>query len=125
MNINELYDVVEKSENKNVIAVVNGNEIPLSAQYYVEDGVCYLFKAGINHYGDIDKEVNGSGIKWCIECEAEDECWNQGGRFRGRNSYGDCEIRFVDGFDINNSDDIDYEITNIEETEDKIILICN
>lgn len=117
MTIGNLYDAITYDDyKKDVVVVVDEKEIPMDSCYYVEGGEVYWFKP------EDEIAAKGQDIVFRIECEAEDECWKKDG-FRGRNTYEDCEIRFIDGLDFEDTESPCYEIDDIKVT-DKIRLIA-
>lgn len=117
MIIGDLYDAITYNDyKKDVVVVVDGNEIPMGSSYYIEDETVYWFKS------ENEFAICGKHVIWAIEGEAEDDCWDTKG-FRGRNTYEDCRIRFINGLDFEDTELPCYEIDDIKVT-DKIRLIA-
>ena len=118
MTIDDLYERCNADREFPVYASIGDKDFPVSAQYYIEGGITFLYMSANPVF---DRGIEGADICDNIEREAEDDCWNITG-YKGRNTYGDSEIKFVYGTSL---DDEIYDIDEICFEDSSIKLVCS
>ena len=120
MVVLDLYKISKDNPDKKVVAIIDGNEVPLCRQIYVEDEISYFFPE--NKEND-DYQTNGDGMIMSIENEASDECW-QSERLDEQNGYLGITMS-ISSLPCDKEDGAKYyDVEDIVVKEDKICIIC-
>ena len=111
--IGNLLDIIK--ENDAVVVRLNGKNITLTTQYYIEDECWYGFA------NETFRASDKKQLKENVLHECWDECWRDDIYQAPYDRVSNCELRICVGDDID--EDESYEVADVEYEEGKTILV--
>jgi len=119
LSVGEFIEVLDR--NKNIVVDLNGEIIPLSTQYYIEDNIWFSFadEEFCNEFSVLNKRNMIANV----EHECWDDCWREDIYTAPYDLVAACDFSVCVGSDL--KDDNYYDVVKIKSNKDEIILVLD